>query len=465
MNGNITIREIFLHEKDILYSSKFVRHVVNRRLKRSYVDKNIINQKSVYINFEDIKDLKTGIYTTEICNAKFQFFFHKGSEKKLFVVLDGARTSSGGKKRDIPIYNRWSFYNLTNASWISLEDPMYFKYEDLLLGWFYGDKSNDFRYYTSLLIEKIVNILKINHENVVFYGGSGGGTAALDVATKFGNCTAVSINGQYNFEYNHDNIKDFFEKTGIDLHKNDIFNRNNILNMLGNDTVKYIFIENCKSKWDYRDHLSYVCDKLNIKPRLGISKFNNIYMYIYEANGKFPHTSFEDRVLFYVIDFIIKLANSNSNIEDYKSLFLLFNEFWYYKYQTDNVLSIEYINDDNFITQSTQVINNIKIDSGIDKYCCYNVLLKCNKKYKISIHGINLNSKDKEITIGVYSPTLHDFIISDIYNINNIIDICLKIKGEASDLQFCIFSGIHGATQNRVLSIDRIEIFESGVNV
>lgn len=274
------ISKIFPEEKDIYLSKTFINEVKNRRLKRSYINKNMIYKQEQYIKFKNLSELKTGLYSTDINNAHFNFFFYKGIEKKLIICLNGARTQAGGIPKKVPIYNRWSFYNLTHVSWLSLEDPMYFKCKDLLLGWYYGDQDNDFRYLTSLLIKKIASILNIEQNNIILYGSSGGGTAALDIACKLGNCTAVSINGQYNFEYKHKNIDDFYKQTGIDLHKIDKFDRNNICKILNNSTVKYILIENCKSEWDYTDHLHYLCQKLNIVPRFGISKFNNIYIYI-----------------------------------------------------------------------------------------------------------------------------------------------------------------------------------------
>lgn len=188
-----------------------------------------------------------------------------------------------------------------------------------------------------------------------------------------------------------------------------------------------------------------------------------IYIYIYEANGKFPHTCFEDRTLFYSIFFLTEIAKYNLNVEIYKNLFLLFNEFWYYKYQTDDVLSFKFIKDDNLENNLIDTIENINIRSSNNKYNAFNLLLQSNKNYKISIMGIKIFPIRKNMSIGIYSPILHDFIFYKIYDIsiNNNIDISFCIKGEAIDLKFCIFAGIHGKTQNNSMTINKIKIFNS----
>ena len=327
------IGNIFNPYKEIRVARGFIHKLAERRKSLYSADMSFMEREPVQIDIDNIVEIPDGKLSIAYKEARFECFFHAGNKKKLYVILDGARTG-GGRVRPVPIYSRWSWYPFVDSYLLCMEDPMYFKYEELLLGWFYGDSLNNYRQYVAEIVKKIAEYIGVNKSDVVFYGSSGGGTAAIHSAALFGAGTAVSINGQLNFEYDHGDIEKFRISTGINLHEKDSQRRNELCYIMQEYTnTKYIIIENCLSRWDYDDHLLYLCDKTGIHPVLGIERFNNILTWLYEAPGRKPHVAFEDRNLFFAIDFLVELFKNNENLERYKPLYQLFGEFWYEKYK------------------------------------------------------------------------------------------------------------------------------------
>ncbi len=467
------ISKIYTKEAPIYVSDLFFEQLDCRRKEKYEADKSLLEGSAKDIDIENIENLPNGKIKIEVGGARFECFFHRGKNEKLYIILDGARTHSGGLKREIPIYNRWSWYSFAGCSWLSIEDPMYYDNDNLLLGWFYGDEKRNYREFVAIIADRIVKYLKIDHKNVVFYGGSGGGTAAIHSAALYGECTAVSINGQINFEYQHKDIIEFKKQTGIDLHQIDKFNRNDLCKIMAEalDT-KFILIENCRSKWDFRDHLGYLSKKLQITPEYGISKFNNIYIWIYDAMGKSPHTSFEDKNLFFAVNFLTEIARDNEEVQQYKSLFLLFNEIWHDLYtKTKNKeikeCNVEVVNSDIIDRKKFslfKVITDISIIASEDKYNNYCLKeIKNNTAYVIDIMGTSSSAKINKFTVGLYDFSDKKFLFRRELKLNKDESICFTIGTIKNRIGLCLFSGEHGFTQNKDLKIEKLNIYTMSV--
>ncbi|MDE7363235.1 MAG: hypothetical protein K2N38_15035 [Oscillospiraceae bacterium] len=80
------------------------------------------------------------------------------------------------------------------------------------------------------------------------------------------------------------------------------------------------------------DHFKYLCDKTGISPVYGLSQFGNIVTWLYDAPSIFArgsHGALENKNIFYAVDFLAGLVKSGEDLEKYKPLYLLFNEFWH----------------------------------------------------------------------------------------------------------------------------------------
>ncbi|MDE6728270.1 MAG: hypothetical protein K2J80_10090, partial [Oscillospiraceae bacterium] len=325
------IKDIFPYEKPIKLSADFNQQLDKRRMKYK-ADKTQVEGETVRIDIDNIKDIPDGKIRFDVDDVGFECFFHKGTSEKLYIILNGGLTRSG--KNNLPRFNRWSYYLFCEHSWLSIEDPTYFDNKDVIVGWFYGTENKNYRQYVAYIAEKICGHLNISKDDVCFWGSSSGGTAAIHSAALFGGGVAVSLNGQINFEYDYRDVLEFIQYTKIDLHKADKWDRNNICKIISEaKNVKFILIENCRSRWDIDDHLMYLCNGLSCPlPEYGISQFNNITTWIYDAPAKFKnsgHVCWETKNIFYAIDFLVGLVRDNDDIQRYKPLYLLFNEFWY----------------------------------------------------------------------------------------------------------------------------------------
>ena len=135
------IDEIFDLYENITVTRGFLRNLSERRKTLYSTDASLLKGEVVNIDINNIEQIPNGKIRIDINDARFEGFFHAANSKRLFIILDGARTG-GGRVRPIPIYSRWSWCSFANVNWLCLEDPMYYKYDKLLLGWFYGDEKN-----------------------------------------------------------------------------------------------------------------------------------------------------------------------------------------------------------------------------------------------------------------------------------------------------------------------------------
>ena len=474
------LNSLFPDERDISVFSDITAGVDEMRARRFTADKKMLKESGVVIDVNNITNIPEGRVTFNIGSARFECMFHRGKKKKLFMILDGARTHSGGRKRSVPIFNRWSWYPYSDYSWISVEDPMYFINDDITLGWFWGTTRENFREYTAQLAANIARYLGIRSDNVVFYGGSGGGTAAIHSAALFGGGVAVSINGQVNFEYAHKDIDNFIRYTGMNIRKPDKFDRNDICGIMRRYTnTKYILVENCRSGWDLTDHARYFSDKLGIEPVYGVSRFDNIYTYLYDAAGKSPHTSFENKNTFFAINLLTEIAARDEDVDKYRSLFRLFGEIWNdetvmgevyneVRKSAANMIDVSngvaVYNPDSFAikpaaVKDTAVIENITMEAGTDKYKNYMFTdIKPGSVYSVTISGFSSDSGITEYSVGLFNITGRNFykLVGEKTGADG--EFCFSVGKEPVKLGLCIFAGLHGKTAGNVVRISKITV-------
>ncbi len=323
------IKDIFPYEEPIKLSDDINKQLDIRRQKYE-ADRTLLEKDIVEIDIENIVELQNGRLKTHVDGVEFECFFHRGEGRKLYIVLEAARRGTRVRNR----LARWSWYTFSDYSWLVITDPTYSDNEDVEVGWFYGTAEKNYRKYVAHIADKISDYLCIEKDNVCFYGSSAGGTAAIHSAAIFGHGTAVSINGQINFEYDHKDVINYIKCTGIDLHQADKWNRNALCKVMSEaKDVIFILLENSCSSWDINDHLLYLCNILKCPPpEYGISQFGNITTWIYDAPANIQrnaHICFENKNIFYAIDFLTGLVRGNEDVEKYKPLYLLFNEFWH----------------------------------------------------------------------------------------------------------------------------------------
>jgi hypothetical protein len=131
--------------------------------------------------------------TVEHCT--FPIFGKTSTEKRLFILLVGAASSRDFSK--FPNFNRWSWADLFPGVVLSIADPTLAADPALLLGWYVGTSGINVSKELAALVTRIAVANGIDRSNIIFYGSSGGGFAAMMLAPLVGGgATAVAINPQ-----------------------------------------------------------------------------------------------------------------------------------------------------------------------------------------------------------------------------------------------------------------------------
>lgn len=212
------------------------------------------------------------------------YLYQKKNAKKLFIILNGAldqdRTSSN-------IYHRWSWNNLFDGSVLYIADPTLFKYKEVNLAWYIGDKDNQFHEFIKDFILKIAKKLDVNLSQIVLYGSSGGGFAALKLAGMIGNgALAVAVNPQVKvFNYKKEYVDKYLHIcwSKMDVKKIQARNEFDSLKSIQNSSCRVLFIQNLEDKFHYINHFIPFLEKFNIfspDPKLSIEKQNSRIRYM-----------------------------------------------------------------------------------------------------------------------------------------------------------------------------------------
>ncbi|AYG44020.1 tetratricopeptide repeat protein [Pseudomonas sp. Leaf58] len=339
-------------------------------------DKKIIkSEELIYDTLKefDKSNLNNGRFRIWQNEARFDCLFHEKSDTEyLYVFLNGSRGEDLNSFAAIPRFGRWSWHQLFNGSTLFIEDPMLYKYDTLNLGWYYGTTDEDYLESTLNIVKSVQK--KISAAKVVFYGSSGGGYAALQLAARLPNSFAISINPQTQL-CKWGSAPSFTEHTEIDLTGHDKFLRNFAGEaVMNNNTSKYFVIQNALSHDDCSDHFLPFCTQVGHDANYGLSTSANILTWLYSTPG--GHNSTDNKaVLYFILDLALSFFNSeNFTISDKTSeLYKVVNTLWHSSFHLQDLLKDRSESctpepgraKDNFIT-SKKLARASKLDDALD---------------------------------------------------------------------------------------------------
>lgn len=303
---------------------QFVKDVDQTRDKILRVDSEEIRQEPVSIDIKTVEKLPDGRWNTNYKNIEFECFFHRKDSDILYVFLGGAITA---KNASLPQFARWSWYKFIQGSMLCIADPMYRKYSELKLGWYYGDEEINFQEILADLVFNIAEKLCVEQKNIVFVGSSGGGYASIACSSHIVGAKSIAINPQ--MVLNEWPYSEVFSKiTGIDLHREDVYHRNNLLYYLNNKANRYTLFINLRSWWDMQQ-VKNICNAMNISVHVGLNVFENLIIWLYDADLA-PWIDYHDTQGNYCMWHVLEqLAVCEDNPGKYSSLVGLMNEFYY----------------------------------------------------------------------------------------------------------------------------------------
>lgn len=144
-------------------------------------------------NFSEI--CKTGIYNVNALslNINCALFRNETKSKKLYVFFSGFVNR---QQTQLPAFHRWSWHNQFDGHTLYISDPMLEETTNLGLGWYIGSCEIDLINLLGDLVNDVARNLNVDECNIIFYGSSGGGFAAIRMLSLFSNAASISINPQ-----------------------------------------------------------------------------------------------------------------------------------------------------------------------------------------------------------------------------------------------------------------------------
>ena len=127
----------------------------------------------------------------------FPTLYYPGARAHLFVLLSAAVNRN---HVELPVFNRWTWaeQSLFPGETLCIADPTLSLHPNLRIGWYLGTRSSDLLDELATIITKFAISRSIPRDNIIVWGSSAGGFAALSLATRIATSTAVAINSQTN---------------------------------------------------------------------------------------------------------------------------------------------------------------------------------------------------------------------------------------------------------------------------
>lgn len=289
---------------------------------------SIDNENCPSYHLEQLKrDCLHDRFSIDYSNYHFECLINMPNSEEIgdsmFVIFSGARDL---KKDRLPVFKRWSYHKFVDSIVLNIADPMFYKFNDLCLGWYYGDENESAIKLCADIIKKIQSLLSISNKKLFFFGSSGGGYVSLQMAMYFSETTHIAINPQIilsNFFYG----KTFSEITGINLLARDDFKRNQtieiIKNRIKNSTNRFFIIQNLQCKDDCTLQLFPLMKELGIsKFHFGLNNYKNFALWMYSCIG--GHNAQGDQLIFSYVIYIAQKISEGSELTDF-DFFLIKN--------------------------------------------------------------------------------------------------------------------------------------------
>lgn len=135
---------------------------------------------------------KAGFYFHD-GDFRYDFLFAKGTEPRLFVIFSG---DIDRRKITPPAFQRWTWSDKFPGHCLFISDPSLHLDPALGLAWYVGTADVDFSPTIRRLVREIAAELEIPSGNLYAYGSSGGGFAALRLASIMPDLVPIAINPQ-----------------------------------------------------------------------------------------------------------------------------------------------------------------------------------------------------------------------------------------------------------------------------
>lgn len=173
------------------------------------------------------------------------------------------------KAYQLPTFQRWGWHTDFPGHCLYISDPFLSRTEDLGLGWYIGERTKDANPIIADTVRKVAAGVNVLPENIIFYGSSGGGFAALRALVEIPEAQAIAINPQTRLTNFKDGYEDgyndslsrylsvFFDgMTKSDFHTNHSF-RNTIVSRVEKiASSRIVYVQNVSDDHHMTQHLT-----------------------------------------------------------------------------------------------------------------------------------------------------------------------------------------------------------------
>ena len=264
------------------------------------VKSDVIFSNPIEISIDDIGKINEfdKYFKIKVRSWEFPTLYYDGSNDYLFVMLSAAFDRD---KYSPPMFNRWIWAKegVFPGSVMCIADPTIEYDNRITLGWYLGDNGSFVADELTILIEAAARLRGVPNNKIVIWGSSGGGFAALVLASKIADATAVAINPQTNvelYEYRKkfEIIRDIFYSKYSDTELKHIassrFNTSSIW-MNKKNNSRFFLIQNKMDLHHYEIHCKPFFRSLGVTESDGISSLGDNFSWIYtDDKGHIPET-------------------------------------------------------------------------------------------------------------------------------------------------------------------------------
>lgn len=205
----------------------------------------------------------------------------------LFVMFSAAVNRT---HMTLPVFNRISWANDLPGNLLYLFDPMVMSSDEINLAWYVGNRDFDAMDAICSLVIKTALELNVPVNNIIAYGSSGGGFAALMLAARIKEATAIAINPQVQIsKYNIPRVVKAFVSEcfdGVDIDVLERINSNRFIVSEAikyfNPSIKFLIAQNKLDIHHYNEHFIPFVNEFGLQIDGGFSKDETKATYVYE---------------------------------------------------------------------------------------------------------------------------------------------------------------------------------------
>ncbi|TDA95377.1 hypothetical protein [Halomonas marinisediminis] len=229
-----------------------------------------MNRNMIVCNTSIVSDMDSvvdGRYLIRRDGVDFEFLLQNASRissKKLFVLLSGARDPN---RHPLPKFDRWKWVDKFPGAMLNVSDPSFYKKEEgIRIGWYTGPRDHSYIESITSIVREFAGCLGIQNKDIIFYGSSAGGFAALSMGCHVNESTSVCINPQINvLKYNLNHVVNNFLKYVYQAERGDLTDQDMLRLDVSRlfkkaETAKCLYVQNVLDVHHYQDHYKYFID-------------------------------------------------------------------------------------------------------------------------------------------------------------------------------------------------------------